>query len=160
MPRQIIQKVLMVTLPAFLAFSWGQEPQRPNFSGVWKFNPAKSKLQTPVPTASVFRVNHREPDFDLSRTHTYEEKSDTWSIHLTTDGKEVTQEEGGQKVLVRLFWEGNELVFDSKIVFKDREVTNVVRYALSQDGRVFTATERFRGPVVKYDNIWVFDKEQ
>jgi hypothetical protein len=56
--------------------------------------------------------------------------------------------------------EGNELVFDSRIVLQDREATNLVRYSLSADGKTFTATERFRGPVVKYDNIWVFDKEQ
>jgi hypothetical protein len=153
-------KVLMATLLISLLFSWGQEPQRPNFSGVWKFNPAKSKLQTPAPTASVFRIDHREPNFDLSRTHTYGEKNDTWGIHLTTDGKEVTQEEGGRKILALLNWEGNELVFNSRIVLQDREATNLVRYSLSEDGRVFTATERFRGPVVKYDNIWVFDKEQ
>jgi len=160
MSRQMTQKVLMVTSLIFLAFSWGQESQRPNFSGVWKFNPAKSKLQIPSPTASVFRIDHKEPDFDLSRTHTYGEKSDTWGIHLTTDGKEVIKEEEGRKILVRLFWEGNDLVFDSRNVLQDREATNLVRYTLSEDGRVFTATERFRGPMVRYDNIWVFDKEQ
>lgn len=159
MSRRIIQKVLMMTWLASLVFLWGQEPQRPNFSGVWKFNPAKSKLQTPAPTASVFRIDHKEPGFDLSRTHTYGEKSDTWGIRLTTDGKEVIQEEEGRKTLVRLTWEGNELVFDSRIVLKDREATNVVRYSLSEDGKILTATERFRGPVVKYDNLWVFDKE-
>jgi outer membrane protein assembly factor BamB len=136
-----------------------QESQKPNFSGAWRFNPEKSKLQIPAPTSSTFRVDHREPEFHLSRTHVYEGKADTWSIDLTTDGKEVVQQEGDRTIHSRLYWEGNELVFDSKIVLKDREATNIVRYQLSEDGKTFTAIERFRGPILKYDNIWVFDKQ-
>jgi len=136
-----------------------QGVQKPNFSGTWNFNPEKSKLQIPAPTSSTFRIDHREPEFHLSRTHVFEGKSDTWGVDLTTDGKEVIQESDGQTIHICLTWEGNDLIFDSKIVMKDREATNVVRYHLSEDGKIFTATERFRGPLLKYDNVWVFDKE-
>jgi hypothetical protein len=46
----------------------------------------------------VFTIEHEEPDFVLTRTHIFGEESDTWGIHLTTDGKEVVQEEGNEKI--------------------------------------------------------------
>jgi hypothetical protein len=140
--------------------AWGPPGKSIDFSGVWKFNPEKSRLQVPVPSASTFVIEHEEPRFHLTRTHVYDGKPDTWSIDLTTDGTEVIQQEGDQTLHIRLYWEGNQLIFDSKIILGEREATNVVRYGLSEDGKTFTATESFRGPRLKYDNTWVFDKEQ
>ena len=134
--------------------------QKPNFTGVWKYNPSKSQLQIPSPASSTFTTEHEEPYFILTRTHIFGEKSDTWGVSLTTDGKEVVQEEGEEKLVGRLYWEGGQLVFDSKIFVRNRQATNVVKYKLSEDGKTLTATERFRGPAVKYDNVWVFDKEK
>lgn len=129
---------------------------KPDFSGDWKFVPEKSRLQIPPPDSTVFHIQHREPEFVLSRTHVYNGESDTWGITLTTDGREVVSHEKGQTIHSRLVWEGEELVFSSTIVMKDRQATNVVRYRLSPDGKTFTAVESFRGPLLKYDNEWVF----
>jgi hypothetical protein len=142
------------------SFAWVPPGKSIDFSGVWKFNPEKSRLQIPAPSASTFVVDHKEPRFHLTRTHVYDGKPDTWSIDLTTDGKEVIQQEGDQTLHVRLYWEGNQLIFDSKIILKDREATNIVRYQLSEDGKTFTATESFRGPRLTYDNVWVFDRQE
>jgi hypothetical protein len=154
--------LLMGILSACLCFSDAGgylDQKKPDFSGAWKFNPQKSKLQIPAPGSGVFHIDHKEPAFHLSRTFMSNGKEDTWGIDLTTDGKEVVQQGKGETVRARLSWDGNDLVFDSKIILKDREATNVVRYHLSEDGQTFTATESFRGPRLKYDNIWVFDKE-
>ncbi len=143
----------------FLEASAFSDPGKPDFSGVWKFNAQKSKLQTLVPESGVFRIDHKEPAFHLSRTFVNKGKEDTWGIDLTTDGKEVVQQGEEETVRARLTWEGNDLIFDSTIIRGNREASNVVRYHLSDDGKIFTATERFRGPRFKYDNLWVFDKE-
>ncbi len=133
--------------------------QKPDFSGIWRFNPEKSSLQITPPTASIFQIDHQEPYFKIVRTHIFGEKSDTWGIQLTTDGKEFIQEESGEKLVGHLYWDGDILVFDTKIFLKNREASNIVRYELSEDGKTLTATERFRGPAVKYDNIWIFEKD-
>jgi len=151
---------LLLTALSMILTVLAQEQKAPDFSGVWKFNAGKSQLQIPAPSSSTFTIDHKEPNFHLTRTHVYDGKPDTWSIDLTTDGKEVVQQEGDQTLQVRLYWEKNQLVFDSKIILKDREATNIVRYQLSEDGETFTALESFRGPRLKYDNVWVFDKEK
>lgn len=134
-----------------------QQATKPDFSDEWNFVAGRSKLQIPVPDSGVFRLDHREPVLRLSRTLVSKGKSDTWSIDLTTDGQEAVQHGSSETTRGRLYWDGNDLIFDSKIILKDREATTIVRYHLSDGGRTLTATESFRGPVVKYDHVWVFE---
>jgi len=62
-----------------------QPSAKSDFSGTWNFVPAKSKMQIPVPTSAIFRVDHREPVFKISRTLVQGGKRDDWKIDLTTD---------------------------------------------------------------------------
>jgi len=140
------------------ATSMATDVSRPDLSGVWRYVPEKSKLQIPPPESAVFRIDHREPLLKLLCTLVTENGDDTWGIRLRTDGKEVVQEGDGETLRVLLYWDGNDLVFDYVIMLKDRQATNVVRYHLSEDGKTCRATESFRGPIVKYDNIWVLTK--
>jgi hypothetical protein len=133
--------------------------ERPDFSGSWKLDLEASRLQIPSPDSGVFRIDHREPDFRLSRTFVRNGKEDTWSVDLTTDGKDKVQEDSAEVFRGCLTWEGNDLVLDSTITAGGRTASNVVRYHLSEDGRTLTATETFRGPRLKYNNVWVFKKE-
>jgi hypothetical protein len=153
----VMAGILWILAAAGLASN--EDAAKPNFSGVWNLDLQKSKLQTPAPDSGVFNIDHKEPSFHLSRTFMQGGQSDTWSIDQTTDGKEVIQEEQTETFRGRLKWDGTDLILDSTISIKGRTATNVVRYHLSEDGRTFTATESFRGPRLKYDNIWVFDKE-
>ena len=145
---------------AIAGLASNEDAAKSNFSGVWNLALQKSKLQIPAPDSGVFNIDHKEPLFHLSRTFLKGGQSDTWSIDLTTDGKEVVQEEKTETFRGRLRWEGNDLVLDSTITIKNRTATNVVRYHLSDDGLTLTATESFRGPRLKYDNVWVFDKNK
>jgi hypothetical protein len=52
---------------------------KPNFSGTWRFNPAKSALQISPPDATVFVIEHREPALRVARTHITGGKSDTFT---------------------------------------------------------------------------------
>jgi hypothetical protein len=133
---------------------------KPNFSGVWNLNLQKSLLQIPAPDSGVFRIVHKEPIFHLSRTFLQAGQEDVWSIDLTTDGQEVVREEQTETFRGRLFWDGQDLILNSTISLKDRTAANTVRYHLSEDGLTLTATESFRGPRLKYDNVWVFDKDK
>lgn len=37
--------------------------------------------------------------------------------------------------------------------------SNIVKYRISDEGKTLIATERFHGPFVRYDDVWVFDKK-
>lgn len=135
--------------------------EKPDFSGKWVFNPEKSKLEIKVKLDSAtFTIDHKEPDFRFSRVFVIGGKSDSFSYALTTDGTEKIEEQPDRTLRSRLYWDGDVLVFDVRIVLKDgREATNVVRYSLRDGGKTFVAEEKFRGPVLKYDNLWVADRK-
>jgi hypothetical protein len=168
------RKIRMIDFPLFLtAVLWGfvsaaattgivaATSEKTNFSGDWVFNPEKSKLEIKVELESAtFTIDHKEPDFRFSRVFVIGGKDNALAWALTTDGKETVEEEPGQTLHSRLYWDGDVLVFDVRIVLKDgREATNVVRYSLRDGGRTFVAEEKFRGPVLKYDNLWVADRK-
>lgn len=86
-------------------------------------------------------------------------KTDESGYELTTDGLEKVEKEGGRVRASRLTWDGGTLVFYSRLTLPDgREATDTVRYSLRDGGQTFVAEEKFRGPIVKYDNVWVADK--
>jgi len=147
-----------ICLLAVLAAAMPQGAGKPNFSGTWRANFAKSKLQIQQPESTVFTLDHREPVFILSRTHTFAGKSDTWGIELTTDGKEIVKREAGRTIRARLAWEGHSLVFDVKLDLPEGKGHDKVKYSLSRDGKTFTAHESYRDPQHAYDNVWVFDR--
>ena len=133
---------------------------KPNFTGTWKFNAAKSKLQIAAPDSTVFVVEHREPRFHLTRTHVFNGQSDTWEIELTTDGKEVVREEPTRTLRCRMYWEGDALVFLVRIRKHDGEkVTDRVRYVLAADGKSIAAYESYRGRTQRADNVWILEKQ-
>lgn len=133
-------------------------PEKPDFSGTWKFNRARSSLQTAAPDSTVFVVNHREPFFRFSRTHAVGGKLDTFSLELTTDGREVCVDRGGLRLRCRAHWDSGTLVFDTRLTRGGEEAENLVRYTLLPGGDGLRADERFRSPSVNYDNVWLLDR--
>lgn len=159
---KIVVDLLHLDLPSHAALQSQRRRNnmpKPDFSGTWKFNPSKSILQIPAPDSSVFVVEHREPVFRIQRTHVFGQKSDTFALDLTTDGKEVTVDRGDMQIRARVYWEGDTLVFDTRLARLGEEATNLVRYKLAETGDSFTAEERFRNKSLNYDNVWVMDKE-
>ena len=130
---------------------------KPNFSGTWRFNRARSRLEIPPPDDSTFQVRHREPHFALTRTHVVQGKADTLTIDLVTDGAEATHAIRDFALRARLFWDGDDLVFDSILKRGEQRAHNVVRYRLS-DPDTLVADERFRSENLSYDNVWWLDR--
>jgi hypothetical protein len=139
------------------ALATGEEP-KPDFSGTWIFNLEKSKLESSPPTKSVFVIEHQEPNFKLTRTHTRGERSNTLSFEVTTDGKEVYEKKGNWETWTRLYWLGEELVLDMKMAFRGEEGTNIVHYQLIDGGATFVAAEWYHMRGQNHHNLWVFDR--
>jgi hypothetical protein len=134
---------------------------KPDLSGTWVLNLAKSRLQADFGTQSgTFTIDHKEPAFRFSRVFVAGGKSEAVSYELTTDGTEKVVQGAGRTTTSRLYWDGDALVLDEKIVLADgRAATNVVRYSLIDGGRTLVADEKFRGPFHKHDNLWVADRK-
>ncbi len=131
---------------------------KPDLSGRWRFNRARSALEITAPDDTLLIIEHREPAFRLTRTHVSGVHRDTFTIDLTTDGEEVLTTHGDLRLRARAYWDGETLVFDTRIATAGGEATNVVRYSLSPDGRTFFGEESLRSASLSYDNRWVLDR--
>jgi hypothetical protein len=153
---------IWILIPALLpaAMLFASLSEKPDLSGAWVLNLEKSRLQVEAKIErGTFTIEHKEPDFRFSRVFVVEGKADALSYALTTDGREKVVKEPGRTTTSRLYWEGDILVLDERIVLGDgREATNVVHYTLRDGGRTLVAEEKFRGPIHKHDNLWVADR--
>ena len=131
---------------------------KPDFTGTWSFDPAKSRLEIPPPDSSVFVIDHVEPWFRLERTHVIGGKADTLRIELTTDGVPLVQTHHGLEIHSTLYWEGESLVVVSTFPTEGAEASNTVRYRLESEGQVLVAEERLRSSSLSYENTWLFDR--
>ena len=131
---------------------------KPDFTGTWRFNAAKSALQIPAPDENTFVVDHRDPILRLARSYVMGATRDTFGIDLTTDGRETTMDRGDVQVRARAFWEGDVLAFESTVTRGGVTGTNAVRYEMAADRRSFVARERFRSEPMDYDNVWWMDR--
>lgn len=130
-----------------------------NFSGVWVLNLAKSQLQSPPPESSVFKISHSGQTFCLDRTHVINGINDEFIIELVIDSVTTRKNLSGVDILAKMYWDGETLVFDSLFQQGDEEATNIVKYAITEEGHTLVAEEDFISREHKHHNIWVFEKK-
>lgn len=159
-----MMKLKPIGLAVFLAMAVlaAAGVERPDFSGVWVVNPEKSQLANWAKfDVTTITIEHKDPRFRFHRVSVKAGKTDESSFELTTDGIEKVSKDGRLTEHSRLYWDGDALVYYARMVLPDgREATDIVRYTLRDSGKTFGAEEKFRGPVVKYDNLWVAEKKQ
>ena len=131
---------------------------RPDYSGRWRFLSDASKLDIEDPDGVEFLIQHKEPAFHLERTLIFEGERDTFEIDLTigADVRSFSRDDARLRSLLR--WDGDQLLFVTKILRNDEEAKNLVRYILEEDGKILIADEHFHGSDWDYHNRWVFEK--
>jgi hypothetical protein len=162
MKPAIVSLLLLGTLCCFSAY--GQVPQsKPNFSGVWIFDAQKSSLKVPAPSSLTMRIDQNDPQIGFNRTQVYGDQSFDWKLDTIADGqKEVTQNLTLYTTKSRVYWQGDSLVIDQKIIAPDGTTMNdLVTYSLADDGKTLQGVERQAtvGAKGSTTNKWVYDKK-
>jgi hypothetical protein len=133
---------------------------KPNFSGEWKMNVAKSDFgPMPAPTSAVQKVNHNEPELKVARTQVSERGEFTTESAYTTDGKECVNKTRMGESKSTLKWDGDVLVIESKMDFQGSPVTITEKWNLSADGKVLTLDRHFSSAQGEGDTKTVFEKQ-
>jgi hypothetical protein len=158
-----LMKRFFVSLPLLLSMTMlapGQD-SKPDFSGKWIFNVQKSALQIPAPSSMTLQIDQHDPHVHLIRVQVYGDTSDTWTLDAATDDqREIVQQSPLYVSRSRLYWYGNSLILDEKIVAGDgSKATNIVKYSLDTDGKTLVALETEKTKVSRTTNKWVYDKQ-
>ena len=134
---------------------------KPNYSGTWKLNLAKSDYgPVPAPESQVSTIEHKEPSIKITVEQKGGARGDSkFILDLTTDNKEVaaTPESMGSKSAAR--WEGDVLVIKTNTQYQGSPITIESKYTLSKDGKTLTIAAHIVGSFGEVDTTAVYDKQ-
>ena len=131
---------------------------KPNFSGDWKMNAAKSNFgPIPGPASITRKVTHAEPSLTIVEEQQGDQGTQVTTRKYTTDGKDMTFESSGAVVRGTAVWEGNTLILTS--VVDAIGVTFTDKMSLSEDGRTLTSAVHIASAQGDLDLVVVFDKQ-
>lgn len=132
--------------------------EKPNFSGEWKMNAAKTNFgPLPPPTSIVRKVTHAEPSLVIVEEQQGDLGTQNTTRKYTTDGKETSFEANGAEVKGSAVWDGNVIVVTSSVDAVGLKFID--RMTLSEDGRTLTSVVHIASPQGELDITIVFDKQ-
>jgi hypothetical protein len=151
---------LRLCLIAALTLSTVHAADKPNFSGEWNLNIAKSVFGIiPPPTSFTRKITHAEPSItiadeqkggtgDQSNTRTY-----------TTDGKEITYQMNGADVKGAASWDGDALVIRSKADAGGITISINEKMTLAAGNKSLTVAVHIVTPQGELDVTYIFEKQ-
>ena len=148
---------LLALLLAFVVTA-GQPAAKPDFSGDWKINVAKSSFG-PLPAPSVMNrsISHKEPALTIVEEQQSAMGDQKTTRKYVTDGSEITFEVQGMSVPSTASWQERALVFVSRVDAAGLTITD--RMTLSADGKTLTSAVHITSPQGDADITVVFDKQ-
>lgn len=132
---------------------------KPNFSGVWKLNPAKSEFgQAPAPQSLVSHIEHHDPELKVHSEITGPQGTYTTDYKWITDGRENVNSVRGNEVRATVVWNGRTLASNAKTTVNGATLTIVDLWTLSEDGQTLTISRTVQGPQGTAEQKYVYDK--
>jgi hypothetical protein len=134
---------------------------KPNFSGDWKLNASKSNFgQMPAPTSLTQKITHADPSLKVQTAQSGDFGDINSDFSFTTDGKECQNAVGDMfKMTSTVKWDGDILLFDSKMDIQGNAMSGTDKWSLSPDGKTLTVQRHFVSPMGEGDAVIVMDKQ-
>ncbi len=140
------------------ALSVAAAQPRPNLSGTWKANIAKSNFGAlPAPQSATVKVEHSEPNLKLIWTTVGDSGERTFELSFTTDGKECTNFVGNTEIKSVVKWEDGTLLMEHKAGYGEVVVRD--KWTLSEDQKTLTVTRQWSGSQGETTQTLVHEKQ-
>jgi hypothetical protein len=143
-------------LPALCAAA----ADKPNFSGEWTLNAAKSDFgPMPAPDKMIRKIVHKDPDLTITTTTATQAGERTNNSAYKTDGTESVNKsgQGESKSIVR--WDGMNLIFNTRREIQGMSIEQNERWSLSEDGKTLSVDGNLKGPQGEVALKLVLDKK-
>ncbi|HYM10721.1 MAG TPA: hypothetical protein VEU62_08310 [Bryobacterales bacterium] len=124
---------LLILALALLALA---QDAKPNYSGAWELDIAKSDFANmPPPRGLTYNIDHQEPKLKLTVVFLNAQGADTSEKNLTTDGQENTNAGEARVEKSRTHWEASDLVTEAQSEAGRSKVERTERWHLSGGGK-------------------------
>jgi len=146
-------------LIAALVITSAVAADKPNFSGDYHLNLAKSTFGVvPPPTSFTRKVTHQEPSITIADDQKGGTGDQSNSRTFTTDGKEIAYQANGAGVKSAATWDGDTLVITSHADAGGIEVLIVERMTLGGN-KSLTDAVLIATPQGNIEVNYIFDKQ-
>ena len=154
------RSLLSMLALASLTAAFASAAEKPNFSGVWKMNPAKSDFgPVPAPDKLERTIKHADPKLDITTASVGPQGDMKTDSSYTTDGKDSVNKQAGMEVKSVAAWEGDKLVIKYKREIQGMDISFVENWSLSADGKVLTVVNDLSTPQGDFKLTTVMDKQ-
>ena len=132
---------------------------RPNFSGTWKLNVAKSDFgPMPGPESRTDIIEHSDPSLKVSVKEDGPQGKRDYTLIMSTDGKENVNNPGIE-IKSTSAVEGSTLVMNRKLKFQEQDIAIKEVWTLSDDGKTLTTNSHVISPMGELDQKYVYEKQ-
>jgi hypothetical protein len=158
--------MVLFALAALACATFAQD--KPNFSGTWTLDVAKSDFgPVPGPTSQTDKIEQNGQTIKVSVSADGEQGKQQFTFTYVTDGKDVTVSPDAPAAHpapevtlqnISSAWEGAVLVVHQKLLYGTEPVTGVSRYTLSPDGNVLTVDSDYQSQMGDATRTFVFER--
>ena len=132
---------------------------KPNFSGTWKLNVAKSDFGVlPGPETRTDIIEHNDPSLKVSVKEDGPQGKRDYTLIMTTDGTENVNNPGIE-IKSTSTVEGSTLVMNRKLKFQENDIAIKEVWSLSEDGKTLTNNAHLASAMGETDQKYVYEKQ-
>ncbi len=132
---------------------------KPNFSGTWKLNVAKSDFGVlPGPETRTDIIDHSDPSLKVSVKEDGPQGKRDYTLNMTTDGTENVNNPGIE-IKSTTTIEGPTLVMNRKLKFQENDIAIKELWTLSEDGKTLTNNSHLASAMGEMDQKYVYEKQ-
>jgi hypothetical protein len=142
MPRQHTATVLCIAA-SFCFLTAAIAADKPNLSGTWKMNVAKSETGSSEIKSRVDKIDHQDPQLKITTTQDDENGGNTVVRDYVTDGRQMTHSILGGERKSSARWDGNVLVIETKVTEGGYTIRD--RWTLADDHKSIRIDREFSG---------------
>ena len=114
---------------------------KPNLTGTWKMNQARSDTGSTEIKSRVDTIEHQEPQLKITTTQDDENGKNTVVREYVTDGRQMTHSILGGERKSSARWDGNVLVIETKVTNGDYTIRD--RWVPADDHRSIRIDREF-----------------
>jgi hypothetical protein len=146
---------------AVLCGAMNQLSAKPNFTGEWKMNSAKSSFAPlPSPERMVRNISQHDSHLKIKTTQFGQQREIVTELSYTTDGAVCKNAIRGQEFTGTASWDGDTLVIESKREVQGMEIVQRESWTLSADGQTLTIANHVQTPQGAFDITIVLEKQE
>lgn len=152
--------VLLFAVALVLAGIASAADDKPNFTGKWALDTAKSDFgPVPAPTSQTQEIDHKDPKLKVKTVSKGAQGETTVETNRTTDGEENTNTMGQTEVKSKTVWDGKKLVTTMKRQIQGMDIDIKDIQELAEDGKSYTITRELKTPNGDFTQKLFFNKE-